>query len=483
MPEGRGNPNKRAFRGNIATRPPLRTPEPPLDLSLRAYREREGLASAEIATTHGPIGGLRRGVIHSRWLYRAPRPHVPRHEGANHASSLEKNADGPQRASATSPYINTVREAFFALTSSEKPAAGAVAPRRGETRDGAALKDQARRLSAHCAKYRGADTRRAAIQILTTTVPFLALLAAMWVTVDRAYWLTVLLAVPASGLLVRFFIIQHDCGHGSFLPSARANDFLGRLISVLTMTPYGLWRRVHAKHHATSGNLDRRGYGDIETLTLAEYRACSPWARLRYRIYRHPLFLFPIGVPFFFVVLQRLPWGHPLDPKECWRSAVGLNIAIVVFYGLIGAAIGYAKLLWIITPMILMASALGGWLFFIQHQFEDGHWDASDEWDFQIAAIRGSSYYALPKPLEWFTGNIGLHHIHHLNSVIPNYRLHDCLAASPEFQAMNRVTLWQSLKCARLAVWDEAQRRLLTFREAHAALAEATVGTSPPSAA
>lgn len=338
------------------------------------------------------------------------------------------------------------------------------------------LKIEARRLAAHCAKYRGADLSRALIQLLTTTVPFLALLAAMWATVDHAYWLTILLAVPASGLLVRFFIIQHDCGHGSFLPSARANDMLGRMISLLTMTPYGLWRRVHARHHATSGNLDRRGYGDIETLTLAEYRACSPWQRLRYRIYRHPLFLFPIGVPFFFVVLQRTPWGHPLEPKEGWRSVVGLNIAMIVFYGLLGAAIGFSKLVWIVAPMILMASALGGWLFFIQHQFEDGHWDASEEWDFQVAAIRGSSYYVLPKPLEWFTGNIGLHHIHHLNSVIPNYRLHDCLAASPEFQAMNRVTLWESFKCARLAVWDEAQRRLLTFREAHATMAADAAG-------
>jgi omega-6 fatty acid desaturase (delta-12 desaturase) len=344
---------------------------------------------------------------------------------------------------------------------------------RAGVEDVAALKAQARRLAAHCAKYRGADTRRAIIQIVTTTVPFVALLAAMLATVETHYWLTLLLAIPASGLLVRFFIIQHDCGHGSFLPSSTANNLIGRMISVLTMTPYGLWRRVHARHHATSGNLDRRGYGDINTLTLEEYRARTPWQRLGYRLYRHPLFLFPIGVPFFFAVLQRLPWGHPLDPKESWPSVVGLNLAMIVFYGALGAVIGYLNLLLIAAPMILMASAIGGWLFFIQHQFDDGHWDASDEWDFQVAAIRGSSYYVLPKPLEWFTGNIGLHHIHHLNSVIPNYRLHDCLATSPEFQQMNRVTFWESLKCARLAVWDEAQRRLLTFREAHAAFARA----------
>ena len=360
-----------------------------------------------------------------------------------------------------------------ALTNPQRPAAADLAPEPGNIDDVAALKAQARRLAAHCARYRGADTRRALIQIATTALPFLALLAAMWAAVDHAYWLTLLLAIPASGLLVRFFIIQHDCGHGSFLPSQRANDLLGRAISILTLTPYGMWRRIHAKHHATSGNLDRRGYGDINTLTLEEYRASSPWSRLCYRVYRHPLFLFPIGVPFFFLVLQRLPWGHPMDAKEIGRSVFGLNLAIVIFYGLLGAAIGYTHLLLIALPMIIMASAMGGWLFFIQHQFDDGHWDASDEWDFQVAAIRGSSYYVLPKPLEWFTGNIGLHHIHHLNSVIPNYRLHECLAASPEFQEMNRVTFWESLKCARLAVWDEAQRRLLTFREAHAAFAAA----------
>lgn len=351
----------------------------------------------------------------------------------------------------------------------------ATSAERSRTDEVAELKAQARRLAAHCNKYKGADTRSAVIQIVTTTVPFIALLAAMLATVENAYWATLLLAIPASGLLVRFFIIQHDCGHGSFLPSRAANDFVGRAISVLTMTPYGLWRRVHAKHHATSGNLDRRGYGDINTLTLAEYRELSPMARLRYRIYRNPLFLFPIGVPFFFTILQRVPWGHPLDPKESWTSVFGLDLAMVIFYGLLGYLIGYMNLLLIALPMIVMASAIGGWLFFIQHQFDDGHWDASDEWDFQVAAIRGSSYYALPKPLEWFTGNIGLHHIHHLNSVIPNYRLQDCLADSPEFQEMNRITFWESLKCARLAVWDEAQRRLLTFSEAHAAFAREAV--------
>lgn len=334
--------------------------------------------------------------------------------------------------------------------------------------DRVAMKTRAQRLAAHCAKYRTPHVRRAILQLITTVLPLAALVALMVVTVERSYLLTLLLAVPASGLLVRCFIIQHDCGHGSFLPWRAVNDWLGRAMSLLTLTPYAMWRRVHAKHHATAGNLDQRGFGDINTLTLAEYRARTPLGQFAYRIYRHPVFLFAIGVPFFFLVLQRQPWGHPMPPKDTWRSIMGLNAAMVVVYGGLGWLLGPMNLLLITVPMIVMASAIGGWLFFIQHQFDHAHWDSSAEWDFQVSAIQGSSYYVLPRPLEWLTGNIGLHHIHHLNSMIPNYRLQECLKDSPEFQALNRVTLWESFKCARLVVWDEAHRRLLTFREAHA---------------
>lgn len=332
--------------------------------------------------------------------------------------------------------------------------------------DRAAMKAQARRLATHCEAFRGARTGPAILQIVTTAVPFFALVALMYVALPYSYLLTLLLAIPASGLLVRFFIIQHDCGHNSFLPWPAVNDAIGRAISIFSLTPYGMWRRIHARHHATAGNLDRRGYGDINTLTVDEYRERTPWRKFTYRLYRHPLFLFPIGVPFFFVVLQRLPWGHPMAFRDAWRSVLGLNIAIVIFYGLLGWYIGYVNLLLIALPMIAFASAIGGWLFFIQHQFDHAHWDEAKEWDFQVAALQGSSYYALPKPVAWLTGDIGIHHIHHLNSLIPNYRLQECLDSSPELSQMNRITFWESLKCARLVLWDTSQRKLLTFREA-----------------
>lgn len=329
-----------------------------------------------------------------------------------------------------------------------------------------ALKASARRLALHCQAYRGAIDSRAARQILTTIIPFAAVVALMLATVDRHYWLTLLLAIPGGGLLVRFFIIQHDCGHGSFFSSQAANTWTGRILSLLTITPYALWRREHAQHHATSGNLEKRGVGDIDTLTVKEWRALTAWGKLRYRIYRHPLFLFGLGVPVFFAIIQRLPWFHPYPMRETWRSVMGLNVALLAVWGTIGWIVGYDRLFWIAWPMLHIATASGGWLFFIQHQFEDTVWEESDDWTFQVAALHGSSYYALHPVLNWFTGSIGLHHIHHLNSMIPNYRLDECLGASPELRALNRVTLWESLGCARLKLWDEDKRRLVTFEEA-----------------
>ncbi len=330
------------------------------------------------------------------------------------------------------------------------------------------LKARARALAQHCAAYRRPSAGRASLQLATTIAPFAALLGVLIWLGDHNYWLTMLLAIPLGGLLVRFFIIQHDCGHGSFFASRRLNDLVGRCMSVFTVTPYGMWRRVHAQHHATSGNLDRRGAGDIETLTVREYLALPKLSRLRYRVYRNPLFLFGIGVPAFFVVLQRVPWGHPMPIRESWKSIFGLDAAIVAVYGVLGWLISFKLLLVIALPAILVASAVGGWLFFVQHQFEGTHWESAPDWDFQIAAIHGSSYYDLPKVLNWFTGNIGLHHIHHLNSMVPNYRLQECLAASEEFKALNRLTLLESFKCARLTLWCEETRKLVGFAEAKA---------------
>ena len=330
-------------------------------------------------------------------------------------------------------------------------------------------KQRVRRLAAHCQKYRGSVPRLAIQQLATTLVPLVLIIAAMFATVEHAYWATLLLAVPAAGLLVRAFIIQHDCGHGSFFASRPLNDFVGRCMSVLTLAPYGLWRREHAHHHATSGNLDRRGAGDIDTFTVDEYLKLPLLQKLRYRLYRNSLFLFGIGVPIYFVILQRLPWMHALPPRETWRSVLGLNIGIVALYLPLVYWLGLSNVLWVGLPVLHIASAAGGWLFFIQHQFEETTWDKAEGWDFQVAALLGSSYYKLPRVLNWFTGNIGLHHIHHLNSMIPNYRLMACLEASPELQAINRLSLRDSLKCARLKLWDERERRLIGFDELRAA--------------
>ena len=308
---------------------------------------------------------------------------------------------------------------------------------------------------------------RGIVQLGTTAVPFFLLLGGMLACVSQGYaWIAVLLSIPVGGLLVRLFIIQHDCGHGSFFASRTANEWVGRLISLLTLAPYDFWRRSHALHHATSGNLSRRGIGDVTTLTVQEYLALTPWQRIGYRIYRHPLFLFGFGVPFYFLVYQRSPLFHPLKVKDIWKSIIGLDAAMVAVYGGLMWLIGVKPVLAVIVPIVFVASSIGGWLFFVQHQFEETHWEYAGDWDYQVAAVHGSSYYVLPPILQWFTGNIGLHHIHHLCSTIPNYRLQECLDASPELQTMNRLTLLESLNCVRLALWDEANRKLVSFREA-----------------
>ena len=327
-------------------------------------------------------------------------------------------------------------------------------------------KDEVRRWARHCARFRGADNRRATMQIVSTAAPLFALTVLSFWASKFSILLPFLIAIPAGGLLVRIFIIQHDCGHGSFFGSSQLNTIVGRIMSLFTLAPYSLWRREHALHHNGSGNLDRRGIGDIETKTVAEYLASTPFERWRYRLYRHPLFLFGFGVPAYFLFIQRLPWFHGLKAAEAWRSVIGLNIAIAVFYGSLGMLLGFGTVALVFLPMLHVASALGGWLFFVQHQFEDTHWEETKSWDFQVAAVHGSSYYVLPKPLQWVTGNIGLHHIHHLNSMVPNYRLQDCIDALPELGHVNRLTLRESFRCVSLALWDDTARRLVSYREA-----------------
>jgi omega-6 fatty acid desaturase (delta-12 desaturase) len=312
----------------------------------------------------------------------------------------------------------------------------------------------------------GAEVKRSIFQLVTTATPFIGLLVAMsWASHDR-YWLTLLLAIPTAGFLVRLFIIQHDCGHGSFFKSRAANDFVGRALSVLTLTPYDSWKRAHAAHHASTGNLDRRGRGDVETLTVAEYQASGPLKKLAYRLYRNPLVMVLLGAPTNFILLQRLPVGYDLRNRQSRRSILLLDLGLLVAFGLPCALFGALSVFGVYLPVMIVASWVGNWLFYVQHQFEEAHWERDGDWNFHVAAVSGSSYFKLPPILQWFSGNIGLHHVHHLCSRVPNYRLQACLDAAPELQGIARViTLRESLGCWRLALWDERRRVLVRFRD------------------
>ncbi|HLY91374.1 MAG TPA: fatty acid desaturase [Acetobacteraceae bacterium] len=315
-------------------------------------------------------------------------------------------------------------------------------------------------------KAYGADWKRSLFQLVTTAMPFIALLVIMPEASHVSYWLTLLLAIPAAGLLVRLFIIQHDCGHGSFFKSRAANDGLGRVLGVLTLTPYGHWRKGHAVHHACSGSLDRRGRGDVEMLTVAEYEALSPLGKLGYRLYRNPFIMVLLGAPINFIVLQRVPRGLSFRDRDARRSILSLNVALVVAFGLPMVMIGVAPVVATYLPVMFIASWAGNWLFYVQHQFENTYWKREDDWNFYTAALRGSSYFELPRILQWFSGNIGLHHVHHLCSRVPNYRLQACLDSAPELHRIaKRITLRESLGCWKLALWDEERRLMVGFSD------------------
>lgn len=282
---------------------------------------------------------------------------------------------------------------------------------------------------------------------------------------NHGHWLGLLLAVPAAGFLVRLFMIQHDCGHGSFFRSRTANHMVGRMIGVLTMTPFGYWRRTHAIHHATSGNLDRRGTGDVGTLTVAEYLGRPCWRRLAYRLSRNPVILLALAPSYLFLLKYRLPVGLLRSGKEVWISTMSTNLALIAAIAGLSALVGIKSFLLIQVPITLLASSIGVWLFYVQHQFEHTYWECEGDWSFHAGALQGSSHYDLPAPLRWFTANIGVHHIHHLASRIPSYRLSEVLADHPHLARLGRLTLRQSFGCFRLALWDERQRRLVAFRE------------------
>lgn len=310
------------------------------------------------------------------------------------------------------------------------------------------------------------DWRRSLGEIAVTVLPLVALWLAAWWALSVSWVLTLLIAVPTAGLLVRLFLIQHDCGHGAFFENRQVNDWLGRLMGVFTLTPYDVWRRAHALHHASSGNLDRRGIGDLDTLTIAEYRALSPLRKFLYRAYRNPLVMFGIGPAWLFLLGHRVPTGPLRKYWDAWLSAMATNLAIAVFVGLMIWIIGAPAFLMVHLPIVVMAASIGVWLFYVQHQFEETYWAAAPSWSLKEAALHGSSHYDLPQPLRWFSANIGIHHVHHLMSRIPYYRLPDVLAAHPELAGIGRITLMESFRTVRLKLWDEEKRRLVSFREA-----------------
>jgi omega-6 fatty acid desaturase (delta-12 desaturase) len=326
----------------------------------------------------------------------------------------------------------------------------------------------AKALLKEVSAYRQPKTGRSLFELAVTAAPFAILWAVTWALLDAGYMLGLLLTIPTGGFLLRLFLIQHDCGHGAFFKRQSINDWTGRLLGILTLTPYEYWRRSHATHHASTGNLDQRGMGDIDTLTVAEYQALGRLGRLRYRIYRHPVVLFGIGPAYLFLLRHRLPVGMMNAGLRPWLSALGTNAGIAIFAGLLIWAMGVKLFLMIFLPTTLVAASLGVWFFYVQHQFENAHWDRKDDWSFHDAALHGSSYYVLPPVIRWFSANIGMHHIHHLASRIPFYRLPEAMRDIPVLSRISRLTVRESFRTVRLALWDEQARRLVSFREARA---------------
>jgi omega-6 fatty acid desaturase (delta-12 desaturase) len=316
------------------------------------------------------------------------------------------------------------------------------------------------------ARYRNPSVPRSLFEVGVTVGPLVGLWVLIWLTLDIGYWLSLLLAIPAAFFLVRAFMIQHDCGHGSFFRNRHANDWTGRILGVLTFTPYDTWRSTHASHHATSGNLNQRGMGDVDTLTVREYQALSRLGRLRYRLYRHPLVMFGLGPTYLFILQHRLPVG--LMTGNGWRpwiSTMATNAAIAGIAVTLMWFIGIKAFLLVHLPVMILGASIGVWLFYVQHQFEETHWDHEPDWNMHEAALHGSSHYDLPLVLRWLTANIGVHHIHHLCARIPYYRLSRALRDHPELKDVSRLTLLESFRCVPLVLWDEGQRRLVSFRQ------------------
>ncbi len=310
-------------------------------------------------------------------------------------------------------------------------------------------------------KYSAPDNWRSVWQIANSLIPYIAVWYLMYRSLSVSYWLTLLLAPIAAGLMTRIFIILHDCGHGSFFKSSRVNHFVGTICGILTHTPYFQWTREHAIHHASSGDLSRRGVGDVTTLTVNEYQALSKWDQLKYRLYRHPLIMLGIGPQYIFLLRHRFTGKH--SGRRERNNLYLINLGIMTLYGSLSWIIGLQAFLMIFAPIMIISGTAGVWLFYVQHQYEDSYWRGRSEWDYATSALVGSSYYKLPRILQWFSGNIGFHHIHHLSPKIPNYKLQRCHEENPIFQDSTILDIRSSLKSASLKLWDEEQGRMVGF--------------------
>jgi len=311
------------------------------------------------------------------------------------------------------------------------------------------------------AKFTRPDLRKSLWQVINTFIPYMLLLIAMYFSLSISYWLTFALTIPAAGLMVRIFIIFHDCGHGSFFKSKRANSILGFIAGVFTFFPYYHWTHKHAQHHAAAGDLDRRGIGDIWTLTVKEYKMLTKWERLKYILYRNPLVMLLFGPIYLFLINNRLIFGKSNARERFYVYTT--NLAILSIAVITSLLIGFKTYILIQLPITFLGGAAGVWLFYVQHQFEDVYWDYHSEWDFQKAALLGSSFYKLPRVLQWFSGNIGFHHVHHLSSRIPNYFLEPCHNKLPEFQKVAPLKFIASLKTLKYRLWDEDHRKMVGF--------------------
>lgn len=298
-----------------------------------------------------------------------------------------------------------------------------------------------------------------------TILLYLGSIYLMFLAQPHSVGLMLLLSLPATAAYLRLFMIGHDCTHRSYLPKRWQNTLLGTLVGVLTNAPLLYWGSQHAAHHRTTGNLDRRGAGDVTTMTTDEYEAAPFLARVWYRIYRNPFVLMLVFAPIYFVVMLRWPLEQKKPSRAVWYSVIGTNLGIAVYYGVLIWLFGLIPFLMVYTPVVVMSSIAAVWLFYMQHQFDDTYWARNEHWRYTDATLQGSSFYDLPAFFHWVSGNIGYHHIHHLNPRIPNYKLRQCYDSSPALQVAKRISFLQSLRLAFLALWDEQENRLISFRE------------------